>query len=478
MSSLPDRVGASIAMNRFGLGARPGEWVDGDPRAWLVRQFDDFQIKPSGFASLADARAMVMANLIEQRAARKLSGPQPMAGDNKSVPMAAPTRTPTRAAQFNLDARALYRSAVQARALSAINTDAPFIERMVHFWANHFAISADNPNMTALAGVFELEAIRPHVLGRFEDMLQAVERHPAMLIYLNQIRSIGPQSAAARRAARRNRTVGLNENLGREIMELHTLGVRSGYDQSDVTAFARALTGWTVNGVGAGAKPERPAGDFIFLADYHEPGSRRIMGRDYPPAGEAQASAVLRDLSREQATAHHVATKIARHFAGDDPPTALVQRLASVFRDSGGDLPALYKCLIDSEEPWSPTVSKFKAPWEWTISVMRALGIRNLDGEKIAIVLSQLGQDAWRPGSPAGWDDVAPSWIGSNALMRRVELAQKWAAGKGQEIDAVALMKDVIPHAAYPGLSDELERAESRDTALALLFISPPFLRR
>ena len=236
---------AAIALNRFGLGARPDEAAPADPQRWLVDQFARFDVRPAGFASLDDAGTVVKryreAQQANRRSARQAAAAQDSTTDAKAELKAGRQ-------EFREDVQALYRAGVQARADSALATDAPFVERMVHFWSNHFCVSVDNARVTAFAGAFERDAIRPHVLGSFADMMLAVERHPAMLLYLDQAVSVGPDSDLGRRvAARGQRKVGLNENLAREIMELHTLGVRSGYTQADVTEFARALTGWTVD---------------------------------------------------------------------------------------------------------------------------------------------------------------------------------------------------------------------------------------
>lgn len=321
---------AAIALNRFGLGAKPSEAPPADPGHWLTGQFDRFDVRPTAFAALADAGTMVKSYREQQQAARQAARMTPA---NDAVPAKTPDQMAARQ-DFAQDVQALYRKAVQARTQSALETQAPFVERMVHFWSNHFCVSADNPQTSAFIGAFERDAIRPHVLGRFEDMLLAVEHHPAMLIYLNQIQSIGPDSLAAQRAAARNpgKTRGLNENLGREILELHTLGVRSGYTQADVTEFARALTGWSVGA--QGPQDDGNADNFVFRPNLHEPGPRTILGKTYDQAGAEQARAVLIDFARSPATATHVATKLARHFAGDTPPAALASRLTATFMKS------------------------------------------------------------------------------------------------------------------------------------------------
>src|SRR5689334_19955112 len=223
-----------------------------------------------------------------------------------------------------------------ARLDAALTANAPFVERLVHFWANHFAVSVDKLPVIGLAGLLEFEAIRPNVLGKFSDILLAVEQHPAMLLYLDQAQSIGPDSRAGQFiAARGKQKRGLNENLAREILELHTLGVRTGYTQADVTEFARALTGWTVNGLGRGPMQRMLGGGapglFTFAKLIHEPGSRQIFGRTYRQDGQAQARAILMDLAVHPATAKHISTKLARHFAGDDPPSAMVDRLTQAY---------------------------------------------------------------------------------------------------------------------------------------------------
>jgi uncharacterized protein (DUF1800 family) len=325
-----------------------------------------------------------------------------------------------------------------------------------------------------------MEAIRPHVLGRFDDMLVAVERHPAMQIFLDQTRSVGPDSMAAMRAKQRNpdNKRGLNENLAREVMELHTLGVRSGYTQADVTEFARALTGWSVAGV-KGPQPNGAApGSFVFRTQVHEPGSRTIMGRRYDQQGEDQALAILHDFAASPATGQHIAGKLARHFVSDNPPPAVTERLANAFERSGGDLPTVYRSLIDSPEAWSPVAAKFKTPWEWTISSMRGLGWQDLGNLQGAPLLTQLGESVWRPGSPAGYDDIAASWAAPDALVRRVEVAQRFAARVGDQLDPRTLGQTLLVGSISAPTATAVSRAESASTAIALLLVSPDFQRR
>jgi uncharacterized protein (DUF1800 family) len=378
-----------------------------------------------------------------------------------------------------------YLAFIGARVNASLVTPTPFLERLVHFWANHFAVSADKVTVIGLAGLLEFEAVRPHLLGKFGDMLLAVEQHPAMLLYLDQAQSVGPNSFAGERAARalRPRKAGLNENLAREILELHTLGVRSGYSQADVTEFARALTGWTVDGLARGAFAyglggTGNAGDFLFSERLHEPGARTILGRTYGQAGDAQAQAVLAELAVHPATARHVATKLARHFAADDPPPGLVDRLTQAFLASGGDLPSLYRVLIDAPEVWNPASVKFRTPWDWSVAALRAVGSREIKPEPAAGLLRQLGQDVWKPGSPAGYDDIAQSWAGPDALVRRVEAAERIAGRVPDAIDARQLAPKLLPDGLSAMTGQALARAESPGQGLALLLASPEFLRR
>ena len=469
MSVQPNTLSpAAIALNRFGLGARPDDTVPGDPRRWLLDQFAHFDPRPAGFAALDDAGAAVLRYREEQQAQRQMAKSD---GDTGATAELKANRQ-----DFRQDVQALYRAGVQARADSALATEAPFVERLVHFWSNHFCISADNAQVTAFAAAFERDAIRPHVLGKFSDMVLAVEQHPAMLIYLNQVQSIGPNSQAAMRNPVRQR--GLNENLAREIMELHTLGVRSGYTQADVTEFARALTGWTVEGLGGGKAGGDNPDQFTFRPGQHEPGVRTILGRRYPQDGELQARAALIDFSRSPAAATHVATKLARHFAGDEPPPAMIARLADSFEHSGGDLPTVYRTLVASPEAWVAAPVKFKTPWEWTISSLRGVGRREIGGIQVAGLQAQLGQRVWKPGSPAGWDDVAASWAGSDALLRRVEIAQRLAAPLASSVDARLLAPKLMPAALSAATADQIARSESPAGAIALMLVSPEFLRR
>ncbi|MES2989439.1 MAG: DUF1800 domain-containing protein [Pseudomonadota bacterium] len=508
---------ASIALNRFGLGGRPGDDPGSNPRQWLNAQLQSYAPRPPQIAALPPT-AQIAGELAEylqevRQIRRENGGPRrpanapsrpaavkpPMADTMQAMPgqpapgdamleKADPKDPVAQARRFaRKQGREYYAAAVGARANVALGSPAPFAERLVHFWANHFAISADKLQVIGLAGAFEFEAIRPHVMGKFGEMLHAVERHPAMLLYLDQAQSIGPNSMAGQVAQRRRagngNMPGLNENLAREILELHTLGVRTGYGQADVTEFARAMTGWTVSGLGRGqgarfAGTDGEPGGFVFAERLHEPGARTIMGKSWGEQGEGQAAAVLDMLATHPATARHIATKLARHFAGDEPPVTLVAKLEGAFLKSGGDLPTVYRALIEAPECWVAQPLKFKSPWEWTLSVNRALGVQQVQPLAVNGLLTQLGQPIWRPGSPAGWDDVAGAWAGPDAVMRRVEAAERIAQRTRDTVDARARAAQLFPGALSETTAQAIARAESPGQGVALLLVAPEFMRR
>lgn len=483
---------SSLALNRFGLGGRKGEAVPQEPRRWLLDQFGRFDPRPPAITALPATPALITmlrearANQREMRDERRQAQAaaadmspamlgSDMANDMANTAPARPPITPELRPYRQL--RDAYGAAAAVRTQLALTTPAPFVERLVHFWANHFAVSIDKIVTLGIAGAFEFEAIRPNVLGKFSDLLLAVERHPAMLLYLDQAQSVGPDSPLGRIAARRGNRRGLNENLAREILELHTLGVRSGYDQGDVTELARALTGWTVGGLADQPRLRGPGPGFWFAAIMHQPGERRVLGRRYDQSGEAQGEAILRDLAVHPATARHIATKLARHFAADDPPPALVARLEAAFLKSGGDLPTVYRALTAAPEPWAAGPTKFRTPWDWTLATLRAVGAEGLPPFANANALNQLGQPVWRPGSPAGWDDVAASWAGPDALYRRVEVAERIAT-RTAPLDARKLAEELFPGALSEPTRKALAGAESPAQALALLLASSEMMRR
>jgi uncharacterized protein (DUF1800 family) len=429
---------ALFALTRFGMGAAPGEvaGLSADPRGWVLEQLDR-PSEPPEFAGLPD-HASTLRRMAEIKRARKRD---PDLGKDEM--------------------RRLAMAEAAARTRAAIASPTPLVERLVRFWSNHFTVSAQRQQVAPIVGAFEREAIRPHVLGRFHDMLRAVTRHPAMLAYLDNAQSIGPNSPAGQKRGK-----GLNENLAREILELHTLGVDGGYGQGDVEAFAGILTGWTID-------PE--GGFFRYVPNRHEPGAKVLLGQRFE-GGEVEAERALLMLSRHPSTARFVATKLARHFAADDPPPALVDVLARTFLDTDGDLLALTRLLANRAETWSQPLAKMRSPDDLVIATARLIGLEAGEDADRRLVqsLAVLGQPVWSAPSPAGWPDRAESWMAPEALMRRLEWAKALADRRGRTFTAPQAQQVIV---AGPATRQALDGAKGAE-ALFLLLASREFQRR
>lgn len=436
---------AFIAAARFGYGARPGELarIASDPCGWLLGQLRPGGELPPQLASLPSGRS-VLAEEMQFR------------GD------------PAARKRFNQERVApLFRDEQAQRTRAAAESDAPFRERLVRFWSNHFTVSALANRSRPVVGAFEREAIRPHIAGRFRDLLGAVVKHPAMLIYLDNVASVGPNSPRGMRAAR-----GLNENLAREIMELHTIGVDGDYSQADVTAFARILTGWSI----ANLKDAAP-GTFLFRPNLHEPGPKRLLGRVYDQDGQAEGEAALDMLARHPAIARHIARKLAVHFVADDPPDSAVERLRRSFVETDGDLGALARTLVDLPEIWQRPYAKVKSPDELTVSTWRLIGAPEKPTALLA-PLRLLGQIPFTAPSPAGWPDTAADWVAPEMVVHRIQLADLIARRAALRFDPRALAADALGPAASETTMRAIDRAPGPQEALALLLASPEFQRR
>ncbi|MCW5741349.1 MAG: DUF1800 domain-containing protein [Alphaproteobacteria bacterium] len=449
-------VATFIALNRFGLGAAPGKApaVDSDPRGWVAAQID-------------------------KRAAPGTAGGRASAGTLAEMHRAA-NEGPER---LNETARRLYRAVfwpeVAARARHAIDTAQPFAERMALFWSNHFTVSRTRAIVGPAIPAYEREAIRPHVFGRFADMLKAVCRHPCMLSYLDNIISIGPRSDAGRRRLARGadaRT--LNENLAREILELHTLGVNGGYGQPDVIELAKAITGWSHGGFRPNQDKRPVHGDFEFNPVFHEPGPKTVLGRTYAEAGADEGLAILDDLARHPATARHLATKLVRHFLADDPPADAVARIAGVFQSSDGDLAAVCRALIDLEAVWRAPLPKVKTHYEFVVAVHRALGNTTARAADVVAPFQTLGQAPFTAPSPQGWGDTARHWIAPESLLRRIEWVRSLAGSVPATLQPARFLDDVIGPVAGEPTRQGVTLAPSGDAAIALVLASAEFQRR
>ena len=465
-------IDSAIAANRFGLGARPGDLqqIDRDPRAWLRDQLQGPSRLPAEIRSLPTTAAV----LVEVQELRRERRSMRNTGDDQQP-------APDVVKAYGRTVRRHYLQQVGARYRAATTTDHPFFERLVHFWSNHFAVSADKQPMPALAGLYEKEAIRPHITGNFADLLLACEQHPAMILYLDNQRSIGPGSTLAARAnrARRKRSFGLNENLAREILELHTLGVDGGYTQKDVTTFAKIITGWSIGGAGENGRfAEGKPGEFEFRDAIHEPGAQEVLGKRYQQQGVAQGEAVLRDLATHPSTARFISTKLARHFVADEPPAALVEALTATFLESGGDLSAVYRALIDSKAAWLVPATKYKTPHDFVISTFRALDHAPENARFVVGALDLMGQTPYRPGSPAGWPDTAAQWGGADALYKRIEWSNTVARVVATRANPVEVGDAVLSRSFSADTRKAVSRAESNVQGLTLLLASPDFQRR
>jgi uncharacterized protein (DUF1800 family) len=481
--ALDPRTEATLALHRFGFGPRAGaiEKMAADPRSALLAELEqpgagtliNGDLLTSAEAAQAGRdfrlvrKAARLAEHIQAEARQQAVRARPQAPDGAMADPAQPSpvmRDPGPAIP-----QAIFVDEAKARLAAASAAEIGFVERLVWFWSNHFCVSAaKGGGVLQMAGAYEREAIRPHVLGRFADMLLAVETHPAMLLYLDNARSIGPHSPAGQAGGK-----GLNENLAREILELHTLGVRTGYTQADVTHFANVITGWTM----VPPRPELPrAGQFTFDPRRHEPAEQRVIGRNYPNTGFEQGRAVLLSLARHPATARHVATKLARHFVADDPPLALIDRLAKRFLDTGGNLKEMAKALVAAPESWAALPRKLKRPGEWMVAMLRATGTDAPDPRPLLQAQTLLGEPLWRPSAPNGFADKDAAWI--DGLAQRLDIATQAARRLGGNLDPKAVLELSVGPLASAETRQTVGRAESRPQALALLFMTPEFQRR
>ena len=448
-------VATFIALNRFGLGATPGaaEAIGGDPRGWVATQIDRSAAPstPGGRDS-----AGVLAEM--HRAA--IEGPE----------------------QLRAAAQRLYGGVfwpeVAARARHAIATDRPFAERMALFWSNHFTVSRTRAIVGPAIPAYEREAIRPYVFGRFADMLKAVCRHPCMLSYLDNIVSIGPQSDAGRQRLARGEARTLNENLAREILELHTVGVNGGYGQPDVIELAKAISGWTHGGFRPRQDQRAVHGGFEFRPVFHEPGPKTVLARTYAEAGADEGLTILDDLALHPATAQHLATKLVRHFVADDPPADAVTRIVRVFLASDGDLAAVSRAVVDLDAVWREPLPKVKTHYEFVVAVHRALGNATATADNVVAPLRTLGQLPFTAPSPQGWGDAARDWIAPEALLRRIEWARSFAGSAPTTLHPARFLDDIIGPVASDATREGVARAPSGDAAIALVLASAEFQRR
>lgn len=493
--SNPNDVDAALALWRFGLGAADGgiAAIKDAPRDLLKEEIAERAVPTPVGPQLRSASDLLVALYAYQEqikaerdahpatqvtgsavaASNAMTGENAMQGGQPRAMQATPMdkKPDTPVSKRPYFPQQILLAEADARFNGTIHQPLiGFGERLAMFWANHFSVAiSKNSEVHILAGAFEREAIRPHIFGRFEEMLLAVETHPAMLIFLDNQQSIGPTSAANKNGKR-----GLNENLAREIMELHTLGVDGGYSQEDVTSLARIITGWTFY---RDEKRPGPQGKFIFNTNAHEPGDHTVMGVTYAEGSVEQGRAVLRDLARDQATAKHIAMKLARHFVADQPPPALVKKLAAAYTKTQGDLSAVYMALVDAEEAWNPTLTKMRTPLEYVTAMLRTSGIKPKP-EQVLSMLNALGQPLWNPAGPNGFSDVTDAWASSEALATRIDAANLIAHQIQGQVDPRAFAGDRLGPLLTAETLQAISRAETRPQGLSLSFLSPEFQRR
>jgi uncharacterized protein (DUF1800 family) len=447
----------AIAVHRFGLGARPGELekASAGPQAWLKAQIGPAeQPEPLDGGSFEAAGTLVK----EERA--------------DAMARNAALKQGLKPADLQADAKnrmQIFTGEMVARFQLGFSTARPFAEHLVWFWSNHFTVSATAGRTLNFAGAFERQAIRPYIAGRFEDMLLAVTIHPAMQVYLNNAVSVGPHSPAGQRTGQ-----GRNENLGRELMELYSLGVDGGYTQADVIALANILTGWSLD-------PNSQLG-FNFFPARHEPGTVILRGRSYPPTFEGGVRAV-RDLARDPHTARHIATKMATYFIADTPSDASIARLEKTFLQTGGDLKALSETLVDDPAAWIAQPVKMRTPVEYVTAAYRLLDLPRAGNEKQQIqgamaAARGMGEFPFTAPSPKGWPLTSDAWSGPDALMTRIEWAKQLGARLTGGIGAVELAMAGLGPLLSRTTMDAMGRAGTAGDALALMLSSPEFQRR
>ena len=444
------RIKTAIAANRFGLGARPGELdkIDRNPEAWLLDQLEGPPRLSPEIRELPGTQEVLMEIRDLRRERRDIRA---TAGDEPA---------PDIVQEYGRTVRRHYIEQINARYRHAARTDCPFHERLVHFWSNHFAVSADKQPMPAVAGLYENEAVRPNITGNFADLLIACEQHPAMITYLDNQRSVGPGST-------------------REILELHTLGVDGGYTQEDVTTFAKVITGWSIGGAADNGRfADGEPGAFEFRELIHEPGAHEVLGERYAQQGVDQGEAVLRDLAVHPSTARFLATKLAMHFVADEPPPDVIDELAATWLEHDGELIPVYEALVRADASWQSVHSKYKSPHDFVISTLRAFDHVPDNTRFIIGALDLMGQTPFRPGSPAGWPDTAEDWGGADALYKRIEWSNTVSRIAGTRVNPIDLGDAVLGPAFNTETRKAISRAESNIQGMTLLLASPDFQRR
>ncbi len=370
--------------------------------------------------------------------------------------------------------RLILRDASEARIFRAVLSRRQLQEVMVDFWFNHFNVFSGKGLNDVWIGNYEQQAIRPFALGRFRDLLFATAKHPAMLVYLDNSMSSAPGSPGARGSK-----AGLNENFAREVMELHTLGADGGYTQEDVITLARILTGWGLNRPDARAFPEHAA---VFEGARHDYSPKVFLGHPIHSRGKAEGEEALDILARSPATAHHIGFELAQYFVADDPPPILVERLAARFLETDGDTRELLKTLFTSPEFWNSEGSKYKTPYQFVISAVRAAASRIGNVRPLLVVMDQLGMPLFGCLTPDGYKNTEEAWLSPDATTRRIGFVTGLArgaipvSGPTHPIDAEHL--EAIFGTTISAATRDAIAASPPGLRAALILGNPDFMRR
>ena len=445
----PGQAEALHVLNRLAFGPMPGDLERvtrmGAP-AWIEEQLHPERLALPSF--LVDQLASLHTpNESQRELIEQYKEMAKEAKDAKKAETASPDGKKPQTeegAERRQKVAQIYVEAGDERLLQALNSPRQLQEVLVDFWFNHFNVFQGKGLDRVLVESYEREAIRPNVLGRFRTMLGATAKHPAMLFYLDNWLSVAPGYQPRRALGAAGKASGLNENYAREVMELHTLGVDGGYTQQDVTELARILTGWTMqppqqrrrrrvdimDGSPVYAKPHQGDSIFGFDPERHDTGTKTWLGHTIAPSGQSEGEFALDVLARHPATAKHIAFKLARRFVADDPSPVLVDRLARRFLDTDGDLRAVMQALVESPEFRDPRPAKFKSPYQYVMSSVRASGIVTSNIKPLMAVLAQLGQPLYGCQTPDGFHDTEADWLNPNAITQRVNFATALASGK------------------------------------------------
>ncbi len=516
-----DEAAIVHALNRLAFGPRPGDverigrqglaaWIDAQLRPDGISD-NAVEARLAGFSTLGmSSRQIAEAYLLpllerRQQRRREASSQPEMAGTPAEPPRPAP-------GELRRQQEILQEMTAQ-KILRAVYSERQLQEVLTDFWFNHFNVFANKGFTRIYLTSYERDAIRPHVLGRFRDLLGATAKSPAMLFYLDNARSADPsfadkakqdldrmQRAGRRRASgngreinpdmveqvRQNIPTGINENYARELLELHTLGVDGGYSQQDIVNVARALTGWTIG------RPRSPqAGQFWFNPRMHDTGEKRVLGQTIKGGGIEDGERVLDLLARHPSTARFIATKLARRFISDEPPASIVERATATFRSTDGDLGAVVKVIVTSKEFLAPEArrAKVKTPFEFVVSALRATGADVQATPALGRTLQQQGMPLYLCQPPTGYKDTAEAWVNTGALISRMNFAVDLANGRTQGVvpgeamqrageDAHAAVATLLNDSVSDTTRATIDRATTPAQVVALALGSPEFQRR